>query len=306
MKIGYIILCHKEPELVRQLIRKVTEGTENIAVVHVDAKSDIEPFVRDFLRNNKVTFVEKRTNVYWGGFSSIEATMNALEIALSFGCERYVLLQGCDFPLHSNEYINDFFEKNSDTEFLRAYNVTKSRQKNSYMRCCGYHLYDGVDRQKKYSLKTIFARALTGFNKLGIKYRKGYYIDKVENKKYEVYWGWAHFAITKNCAEYLLSVYKNNTGLNHYLKYVFPADETYIQTIIYNSEFVYRTADKGAVDEKSHSTVESMLNLTYFEYPSLVRKFEKEAEIANLDKEKYLFIRKVKSGSELAEKLSSI
>ncbi len=305
MKIGYIILCHKNPELVSREIKCVTEGTNNIAIVHVDAKANIDLFAHEFCNNAQVIFVEKRVDVYWGGFSSIEATMNALEAAIRSGggCGRYVLLQGCDFPIHSNAYIDAFFEKYKDIEFIRAYNATRSHRRFNYMKCYGYHLYDGVDRSRV-SLKSILARALTGFNKLGIKYRRGYYLDEAENKKYEVYWGWAHFAITSNCAKYLIEVYQNNIDLNRYFKHIFPADETYLQTIIYNSDFASKTADGGAVDEKTHLSNESMLNLTYFEYPDSVKVFEKISELEGIDRSKYLYIRKIKNESELEKALS--
>ena len=292
MKIGYIVLCHKDPELVASIVNKVTFGTENIAVVHVDGKYDDSAFKEALKDNHQVFYVNKRIKNYWGGFSSIEATMAALEMALQRKCERYVLLQGADYPLHSNEYINVFFEEHKEVEYLKAYNVTSSTKKINYMKSWGYHIYDGVDRSKK-SLLTFVARGFEAINKLGIKYRKGYYYDKKQQKRYDIYWGWAHFALTRQCVEYILSEYKNNEGLNKYFRHTFPADETYLQTVVYNSSFAERTADGGAVDEMTYSTNEAMLNLTYFEYPGLVRVFDSADEVKEKKKEDYLYIRKI-------------
>lgn len=303
MRIGYIILCHKEPMLVAKIINRVTNGTENIAVVHVDAKSDLYPFKTGFEKNEQVVFLDKRTAIYWGGFSSIIATMDALQVALSYGCERYVLLQGADYPLHSNEYINDFFEMHRGVEFLKAYNITRSKRKCSYMKCYGYHMFDGVDRSKK-CLKTLVARGLQAINMLGIKYMRGYYLDKESYKKYEIYWGWAHFALTKECVEYILSVYYTNKAFNKYFKHKFPPDETYIQTIIYNSKFINKTVDAGPVDEMTHMTVKSMLNLTYFEYPVYVTVMENISQLDNIDKKEYLYVRKISGNKDFLSALN--
>lgn len=292
MKIGYIVLCHKEPNLVASIVNKVTRGTENIAVIHVDGKFDDTPFKEKLKDNSQALFVSHRVKNYWGGFSSIEATMIALEIAYVEECERYVLLQGADYPLHSNRYINDFFEKHKEVEFLKAYNVTSSARKINYMKSWGYYIFDGVDRSKK-SLLTFVARGFMAINRLGIKYRRGYYYDKKKQKRYDIYWGWAHFALTRQCVEYILSEYRNNEGLNKYFRHTFPVDETYLQTIVYNSSFAERTADGGAVDEQSHSTNVSMLNLTYFEYPGLVRIFNRPDEVKEEKKKDYLYIRKI-------------
>lgn len=292
MKIGYVILCHKDPELVAAIANRVTIGTNNIAVIHVDAKSEQQQFERYILKNDQIYFLKKRTAIYWGGFSSVIATMEALELASSFSCDRYVLLQGCDYPLHSNEYIADFFEQNQSIEFLKAYNITRSKKKINYMKCYGYNIYDGIDRSQR-CLSTFVARGFTAINKIGVKYRRGYYQDKKTGGKYEVFWGWAHFALTHDCICYILDVYKNNEGLNKYFRHVFPADETYIQTVVYNSPFRDKVRDGGAVDENNHLTVRSMLNLTYFEYPDHVVVFNDPMQISTEIKENFLYVRKV-------------
>lgn len=292
MKIGYIILCHKDADLVAAIARRLTTGTDNIVVIHVDAKSDIEEFKRVIPDTKQITFITRRISVFWGGFSSIEATMEALQCAMTYMCDRYVLLQGCDYPLHSNEYIEKFFEENRDIEFLKAYNVTKSVRKINYMKCHGYHIFDGIDRSNK-CFATFIARAFSAVNKFGIKYRKGFYWDSINRKKYEIYWGWGHFALTHQCVEYIVNTYKNNVPLNRYFKHIFPVDETYLQTIVYNSPFKNKVRDGSEVDESLHQTVESMLNLTYFEYPDLVRVFNDPDEVPKYVMDKYIFVRKV-------------
>ena len=291
MKLAYIILCHKHPEVVGRIAKKLTEGTENEVFIHVDKKYSQIPFEEVCLNNKQVHFIDNRVDIYWGGFSSVEATINALKFAIKHDCKRFILLQGMDYPIHNNQYIDDFFKNHQDVEFLRAYNITSSKRKSNYMKCYGWHFFDGINRNKR-SIKTYFARAIEAINKLGIKYRKGYFKDHPTKKKYEIYWGWGHFALTHQCVEYILNFYEENPKFNRYFKHIFPADETYFQTIVYNSLFKTKTFDGEAVDEQTHDSVESMLNLTYFEYPNQVTVFRKIEDYDRIPLGKYLFSRK--------------
>lgn len=269
----------------------VTKGTNNIVVIHVDKKVDIKPFKDKLSNNSSVYFVEKRVKVFWGGYNSIVATMNSLQLATGYCCERYVLLQGCDYPICSNAEIDSFFEKHRQTEFLKAYNVTTAKTKN-YMKCYGYHVWDNRDRW----YGKFFGYVFIEFNRLGIKYRKGYFYDKVEKKKYEIYAGWAHFALTHDCVMYILDFYKKHTKFNSYFMHIFPPDETYIHTIVYNSPWIENTLDGKAVGE-----LDNLLNLTYFEYPKYVRVFENKEELNAIDTSKYLYLRKVAPGCEIID-----
>lgn len=291
MKIAYIILCHKNPQIVVRVAKKLTNKTDNEVFIHVDSKFDIEPFKRYLSDMSHIHFIQERLNIFWGGFSSIEATIVALKGSIKYKCDRYVLLQGMDYPIHSNNYIAEFFEKNKEVEYLKAYNITKSNKQKNYMKCYGYHMFDGVNRNK-ICLSNITAKTFTMINKLGIRYRKGFYFD---NKigKYELYWGWGHFALTKECVQYIIDFYDDNPKFNKYFRHIFPADETYLQTIVYNSKFAISTFDKGPVEEDDHLTVESMLNLTYFEYPKQVMIIRNINDIKEEIYRKYLFIRKV-------------
>ena len=54
MRIIYIMLCHETPDLVAQISNRLTLGTDNYIVIHVDKKTDIEPFKLLLLNNSHV------------------------------------------------------------------------------------------------------------------------------------------------------------------------------------------------------------------------------------------------------------
>lgn len=67
--------------------------------VHIDAKVDIAPF-QAACSATSATFIGSRTNVVWGGFSLVAATVSLLSAALSDPeCSHFVLISGDSYPI---------------------------------------------------------------------------------------------------------------------------------------------------------------------------------------------------------------
>ena len=288
MKIGYLILNHQNPELLAKVVNRVTVGTDNIAVIHIDKKAGELTKFKSALKDNKSAFfLEKRFPVYWGGMNVALATLKCMEKALKLGAERVVVFEGMTWPMYSNQYIDEFFSRHPETEFIRAINATHSKNPDLYMRSFGYSLAN-VDVKAWNNPKSLLHHFLQIPRKLGIKYRpNGYFKDKRTGKKYEVYWGWAFVSLTRACAEYLVKLSKENRELRHYFSHVFIPGETYIASMVFNSDFKYKTMDSGALPDYS-----DVKGITYFEYGSEVRVFNSKKELEGID-EKYLYVRKI-------------
>ena len=143
VKIAYICICHLDPYIVARTA-KALQYEQDGFFIHVDNKTDITPFVSacDGLKN--VHFVENRIDNYWGGYSAIHAIMRTIKLAQSTDdYDRFVILQGQDYPLRSPKQIHEFFEEHADVEFCKAKNVSLSPLKKDYMKCCGFWMMDG-------------------------------------------------------------------------------------------------------------------------------------------------------------------
>lgn len=290
MKIAYLIMCHMDPEFVQRTAIKLSNDRNHV-FIHVDKKQDISEYI---FEHNNVHFCRNRIENYWGGWNAVIATINLLKKAMETeSFDRYVLLQGQDYPLYSNEYIEEFFNKYSDIEFCRAYNLTHTKDNKDSMKVYGYWFIDKpkskISKVLRYPIKKICSIC----NKNLIKYRKGYYVEN--GVKYEVYSGWAQWAITEQCAKYILEFYETHKKFNSYFKYSFPPDEIYFHTIIYNSKFAKKTVDSGPINSRSN---EKLLNLTYFEYPDQIRVFKSVEDYEKLMNSGCLFARKFNSQSE--------
>ncbi|MDR1002743.1 MAG: beta-1,6-N-acetylglucosaminyltransferase [Oscillospiraceae bacterium] len=290
MKIAYIILAHTDPAHIARLSKKLTVGTQHEVFLHIDKKADLSPFEQLLKGAERVHFVSPRTKVNWGGFSSVEATVKSFRFADEMAdFDRFVLLQGLDYPIRSNTQITDFFERHKETEFIRAVNETHLNGRNKYKYCL-YWNKDG---------KSLLSKAGTLFNQLLIKLKLVLPFKPLSvasnGADYDVYSGWAHFAITRSAVRYILDFYDSNPQFNRYFKSSFASDEAYFHTVLYNSPFALSTPEGGPLEQPQPS---ELLNVLYFEYPYYVKLFTKASEYPTLKNSGYLFFRKASSESE--------
>ena len=291
INIAFLVLCHDEEELLGRLSKFLLYGEDKV-FVHVDRKVDINKFKNAVVGLKNVCFTENRFDVYWGGFNSVKATMELIKTALNDNVyfDRFVLLQGRDYPLHSPEYMHNFFLSRRNEEFCKGSNVTKSKNPQDYMKCCGWWNRDRTTNFFSKIANKFFAFLNT---KVCIKYRRGYF--KTRTLKWDVFKGWAQISLTRECALFVLNTYEKMPRYNKFMKHRFPPDEIYIHTIIYNSRFRERISSFYLIPKANASWFDSALNLTYFEYPSKVVIFKDLSEYDELLKTKALFIRKVSS-----------
>ena len=178
MKIAYLILCHTDPKHIARLAEKVTKDTDDEVFVHVDRKSDIVPFEQELRENTYAHIIKQRLNVYWGGYSSIEATIELFRTALSTGYfDCFVILQGLEYPIKTNREIHEFFEVNKDKEFIRAQNITDCNNKREIHK---YYLYWPLDGKHKSLIDWIVCGVNSKiFLKTGIipHFKKNYALD---------------------------------------------------------------------------------------------------------------------------------
>lgn len=138
MTIAYLILCHTDPKHIRRLTEKITKDTNDVAFVHVDGKCDLIPFQCELKDNSQVQLLKNRTPVNWGGYSSIEATINLFKAAISWrkqSFDRFVILQGLEYPIKTNQEIHNFFEEKPKKEYILAQNISETnnpKEKHKY------------------------------------------------------------------------------------------------------------------------------------------------------------------------------
>ncbi|RDV10666.1 hypothetical protein DXT99_26255 [Pontibacter diazotrophicus] len=123
MDINYIILAHRLPEQLHRLINKLDAANCSF-YIHINKAIDIAPFKEYFLNRYNIYFIsdDKRESISWGDLTLVKATIKILEQIVLDNRNGYcVLLSGQDYPIKSNDFINDYLNKNASINFISTF-----------------------------------------------------------------------------------------------------------------------------------------------------------------------------------------
>lgn len=227
LKIAYLIVAYMDPDQLRHMAERLTKSAD--VYIHINSSVEITPFenaVKDI--EGRVVFSSNRYHVYWGGYSILQATFCMLEDALNYcDYDRVVLLTGLDYPIKPDQYIEDFFKCHAKEEYVLAGVVTGNKYE--YL----YH-YDCRDSRVLHKFFDI----ITPIRKrLGIKRKDSILLD---GKKCNLYGKAPKWALSGECAKYLLDFYKRNKKVNRHFQLMFAPDDYYVSTVLFNSPYKER------------------------------------------------------------------
>lgn len=130
MRLGFVILAHRDLNRVAELVRHLSG--ENCAVaVHIDKNVSLTQF--DAFKSNLETvenvIFTKRTACEWGRFSLVQATLDASEALLnSFpDVTNILLISGSCLPIRPVKQLRRFLSRNNNTDYIESVSV-----KNNY------------------------------------------------------------------------------------------------------------------------------------------------------------------------------
>ncbi len=138
MKIAYLILAHDHPRHLQRLVDALS-SPDNLVYVHLDAKTDIAPFLGIF--NERVMLCPTRIDCAWGNISLVDATLALARMALAGGrCDYYALLSGACYPIQPNEYIAELLDRAAGAEFIETYPFPDARYGKPIERLTRYYI----------------------------------------------------------------------------------------------------------------------------------------------------------------------
>lgn len=240
---------------------------------------------------SNVYFCEQRVFVNWAGWSQVQAIMAMLIAALNHP-EDYghiILITETDYPIWSNQEIEDYLEENRQTEFVLAYNCTKSPVKKDLDRIKHVWWFDWPE-WNPFLHKWI--RRI--FNRTVFTCMRKQMTCKLEEKRVDVYFGQMLFAVTPKCAKHILKVYENDIAFNRYMMTTFAPCELYYQTIVFNSIFRSKTIQGG--QEHTITPDFSWAPLHYYNYTGKIKIYT-ENDFKMLIECGYPFFRKAICGT---------
>lgn len=228
IKIAHLVLAHKDPVQLSLLIRRLVD--ENMhCFIHIDKKSNIDDFFKLIPETQYVKFIRDRVDIQWGGFGTIQATLNGFSEILRNDVKYDYLhvMSGQDFPIKSNAYILQFIEENYGKQFFDF--IHHSWPSDIHTRYSKLHFINW-----KLPGKYKFSNAVSAIRGPRRFYFKG-----------KVYGSSNWFMITSNCADYLLKRIYGDTKLVRYFKTVWGADEFIFINVLMNSSYASSINEEG-------------------------------------------------------------
>lgn len=223
MKFAYLIIAHNNYELLKRLL-SVLDDDNNDIYIHFDARigNINDKDIVDSVSRSSVRIIDERVKVSWGGVGLVKATFALLKSAKSLGSyDYYHLISGVDFPIKSNDYLQQFFEQNNGMEFVSFdpyYTERILQNRVSY-----YHLIDGNLMRKSKKMYKV--------NQILVGVQRILHLKRKRIAK-ELCGGSNWFSITENLVSALLE--EKDMILERY-KYTFCSDEIVVQTFIQNN-----------------------------------------------------------------------
>ncbi|WP_300370945.1 beta-1,6-N-acetylglucosaminyltransferase [Brachyspira sp.] len=216
-KICFLILAHKNQNQLMRLINHLKKDFD--VYVHIDKNSNIDISSFDNVR------IYKKIRVCYAEITQIISTLLLLKEAVKNNYDRYCFISGQDIPLKNNEYINDFFDRNFDKEYI-SYSQVNSLEDNKvfnielYDRIL-YYNFEGFSRKLLHSSIRNFVSDLKIMNK---------------HIQYNIYYGSSWWNLTNLAIKYILDYLNENKHFIKQFKNVWGSDEFFFQSILLNSK----------------------------------------------------------------------
>lgn len=231
--IAYMILAHHQPRQLARLVHRLNQPNAWF-FIHIDKKSpaEVTNTLQQLLKTTNKVVIMNQHDVNWMGYTTIEAELSLMQAAVDTGVpfKYYVLMSGQDYPIKSNNYINEFFA--SHTEDFLSYNKMAYMGQIYVDKHTLYHFRD-IPYLNPRNPKRIPALVYLYF---GLHRKVARLFPRKFYNGMELYFGSQWFALTHHTVQYILSFVKNNEGYVRSMKNSDGPDENFFQTIIMNSE----------------------------------------------------------------------
>jgi len=229
VRIAYFIMVHHKPEVFKAMFQKIYTR-DQFYLIHIDrkAKEEITDEIQMFLVRFPNVYILESINIVPGGFSMIQAELDAMEFLLNVSQEwdYFVNLSGEDYPLKSQNIIRNFLTVNNGRNYLFFYD------------------------QKFYRPDTL-QRIQNHFTELSYKISSLMY-KREFMKDVTPYIGGKWIILTRDTCAFLVNNEKVMNFKDYYLHTLLPA-ESFFQTVLMNTSFndLIVNDDKRAIIEKN-------------------------------------------------------
>ena len=232
VKIAYIVLCHKNPDQINELIIQLLKNDADV-YIHVDLKSNI---ANEIMNNENVYILSSNESysVNWGGNDMILATLSLIRHVKNTNKEYdYIwLLSGQDYPIVSADVINNILSTDKMCNYIDVIDK-RSNEYNRYKKLYEIWYPKWITKNNFFikSIKRLYMLLTGGFNYTFRFFRR----KKTFN--FDFYFGSQWWTLTTDCAYYILDYCDNNPDYIKYFDNSIIPDECFFQTLFMSSPY---------------------------------------------------------------------
>lgn len=230
IKLAYFILCHKAPEQVIRLIKRLRDaGT--VFVVHVDkrARSEVYDALKECFAGQPDVIFSERHPCYWGRIGIVRGTISCIRkaVQLNVPFDYAFLLSGEDYPIKTNAQIRDFLSKNTGKQFIESFAWDQPNR---------WSDHDGpFNPVNRVFFWTLFFRS----RHVQLNARRQFPLG------FRPHLGSQWWCLSRDCIEYVDAFIDRNPEFVRYFNWVFIPDECFFQSILSNSPYASKIAGDG-------------------------------------------------------------
>lgn len=228
MNKAYLIMAHKSPNQIYRLVSRLDDGHSTF-FIHIDQKADFSQFLSLNAFGETVQFTE-RFDATWGGYGLIKPYLSALRSVKAFPkkFDRVLLLSGQDYPIKSNEYINEFFKNSPYSNFIDYFPIPNLKK------------WPGSDRGGLYRVDKYYfgAKWYELFCSKAMNFLSTYipFLRRKIPNQMKPYTGQTWWNLDGYAVNYILNYVDQHPEYMDFHKHTFVADELFVQMIIGNSK----------------------------------------------------------------------
>lgn len=287
MKICYIIQTHKNPEQIYRLVKVIKESSSqsHILILHSPINSELDPNI--FKEFSDVNVLNNSYPIRLGDFSLAQSYLDAInwffENKIEF--DWLINLSGQDYPTQPIVQIEQFLTQTNYEGFMQYFDVLSPKNPWSlkqgyeryfyqYWRSQGYLL-----NWQKILLKPL--KDLVNSTQELIKLETSYSMMigiKNNSNPFEnnlvCYGGSFFMTLSRKCVEFLYKYYKDieNVELVDYYKKTFLPEESFIQTVLVNTNLFKLSNNNHRYIDYSNSRYGHPRIFTCQDYPLLTNE----------------------------------
>ena len=193
--------------------------------LHIDAKSDISPYVETAAKHANIRFAEQRFPIFWGGFNTIRACAAVIEQALrAKNYDRIAFITEDTIPLIGrSEFQNCMCEP---TEWIQTYPTANEEWVARYK---GFYFFDSLPTNPRHvdPLDRLWTpEALASLKRLEALQQRG------KAKIDRMFGGGTWWCLTRQQIDKFLLHYRTNDHVRESFEFAAIPEEQYIHTVL--------------------------------------------------------------------------